>query len=62
MRHRVVGIVLVAVALVLPRAASAAGALDTAPSRFATVDGIRVHDKSIGDHRAAGMTNEGDVP
>jgi pimeloyl-ACP methyl ester carboxylesterase len=48
MSIRALGALAIAIALVLPHAASAASALDTAPSRFATVDGIRVHYKSIG--------------
>ena len=42
------GSILLVLALVVPGLASAQNTLDKTPSRFATVDGIRVHYKSIG--------------
>jgi pimeloyl-ACP methyl ester carboxylesterase len=48
MAWRTAGSIVLALALVVPGLASAQSTLDKTPSRFATLDGLRVHYKSIG--------------
>jgi pimeloyl-ACP methyl ester carboxylesterase len=53
MTWRTTAAIVLAIGLVAPAAARAQGTLDKMPSRFAVVDGIRVHYKSIGRGDAA---------